>query len=224
MARTGIYKIFNITSGKIYIGSATNFESRKRVHLHQLRNGIHGNDKLQKSFSKHGEQVFDIALIEECAKEDLIKREQFHIDRLNPFFNICQVAGSNIGIKRSASFVEKQKLLKNRKGKLLNAEQKKTLSEAKQLYYKNNPERAQALRNMAIGNTYRKGCKLSIETRMKMTESRPNKKISTEQVSEIRELFKPFDRCYSARALAKIYGVSHQLISKIVNNKERNLA
>lgn len=104
---SGIYKIINNLNNKIYIGSAVNFTSRKNHHLSFLRRNKHGNNYLQKSFNKYGELNFIFELIEQCNKENLLNREQYYIDNLNPQYNMCKIAGSNFGIKRSKETCEK---------------------------------------------------------------------------------------------------------------------
>ena len=224
MAISGIYKITNIINNKIYIGSACNYNARKASHLFELRNNKHGNNRLQNSFNKYGEDSFKFELLEKCNKNDLIKIEQYYINLFEPFFNICKIAASCFGIKRSTDFIEKQKKLKNRKGKKLNEEQSKAIGVLRKQYYVNNPEKKEKLRLYALGNTYRKGVTLSIETRKKISDSKKiNAKITDEQVKEIRSLFIPYSRDFSARKLAEKYNVSHQQISRIVNFKDRIL-
>ena len=103
---SGVYKITNIINGKIYIGSSINIAKRKCMHFSDLRRGVHCNDFLQKSFNKHGEDAFSFDIIEICFPEDCIKKEQYYLDLYTPInadfgYNICKVAGSVLGIKRS---------------------------------------------------------------------------------------------------------------------------
>lgn len=118
----GIYKIENIINNKIYIGSCSNFNVRKGSHLCLLRQGKHHSIKLQRSFDKYGEINFIITLIEKCEKENLISREQYYIDTLKPFYNICLVAGSTKG--RVFTDSHKEKLSKSLTGKVRTEEQK----------------------------------------------------------------------------------------------------
>jgi group I intron endonuclease len=99
---SGIYSIINLINNKIYIGSAINFISRKKIHISFLRNNKHHSSKLQRAYNKYGEENFSFDLIEIVEnKLDLIKREQVWIDFLNPEYNICRIAGSRIGSKCS---------------------------------------------------------------------------------------------------------------------------
>lgn len=71
-----IYKITNTRNGKCYVGSTTKPLVRKFHHLARLRAGKHHSPKLQKAFRKYGADAFTFEVIEECAAEDLISREQ----------------------------------------------------------------------------------------------------------------------------------------------------
>ncbi len=59
-----IYKITNIVNKKTYIGSAIDFNRRKRRHFNLLRKNSHHSIKLQNSFNKHGENNFIFEIIE----------------------------------------------------------------------------------------------------------------------------------------------------------------
>jgi predicted GIY-YIG superfamily endonuclease len=50
--KSGIYKIVNTKTGKIYIGSAQNIKCRFGNHLSELRRGVHHSIHLQNSYNK----------------------------------------------------------------------------------------------------------------------------------------------------------------------------
>ena len=109
MAKAGVYKIQSlIKPDRIYIGSAMNIPKRWSYHRVDLRNNRHGNDRLQNHFNKYGESDLQFSVLLECSKEQLITREQDFIDALNPYFNICRIAGSSLG--RTSSEATKEKL------------------------------------------------------------------------------------------------------------------
>jgi group I intron endonuclease len=68
--KSGIYKIINVINNKFYVGSATDFKRRKRLHWWRLRRGDHANKHLQASWNKHGEKAFTFVIVEECLKAD----------------------------------------------------------------------------------------------------------------------------------------------------------
>jgi group I intron endonuclease len=108
MRISAIYKIQSrVKPERIYIGSAINLKYRWWRHLSQLRRNKHHSIKLQRHFNKYGETDLQFSILLSCEKEDLIKIEQYFIDSYNPYFNICRVAGSVLGIKRSLETIKK---------------------------------------------------------------------------------------------------------------------
>lgn len=101
MDNSGIYEIRNLVNDKFYIGSAINLNKRKHNHLSDLRLNKHRNKHLQSSYNKHGEDKFEFTVLCECIYNELIKLEQKFIDDLNPEYNICKVAGSQLGMRRT---------------------------------------------------------------------------------------------------------------------------
>lgn len=100
---SGIYKIINTVNGQLYVGSAVSLRRRRHQHFTSLRRGRHKNPHLQAAFNKYGESAFVFTVIEIVEnKEDLIAREQFFIDDLNPEYNIHRIAGSSLGVKHTA--------------------------------------------------------------------------------------------------------------------------
>lgn len=102
---SAIYKI--TINNKVYIGSAIDFKSRKRQHLHYLKNNKHQNIHLQRLFNKHDD--FLIEIVEYCEPSLLIQREQYYIDTLSPEINILKIAGSRLGSKHSEEAKRKMK-------------------------------------------------------------------------------------------------------------------
>lgn len=105
-----IYSITNIVNNKMYVGSAVNFNRRKRVHLGLLRKNKHHSIKLQNSFNKYGVDKFRFDILEVVAStQELISIEQKYLDDLKPELNMTLVAGlnSHLGMKRSDETREK---------------------------------------------------------------------------------------------------------------------
>jgi len=96
---SGIYQITSKKHPKkIYIGSAIDIHTRWATHKWELRERRHGNSKLQKHFDKYGCDDLSFSILISCDKDELLIKEQFFIDSLNPWFNICKVANSKIGV------------------------------------------------------------------------------------------------------------------------------
>ena len=67
----GIYMIRNTITDKLYIGKSVNIKKRFNEHKHELRNGCHHNDHLQKAWNKYGEDAFEFHVLEVCERDDL---------------------------------------------------------------------------------------------------------------------------------------------------------
>lgn len=104
---SGIYEIRNVINGHIYIGSAVNVTKRWNLHICELKKERHHSGHLQNAWNKYGSDAFEFSIKELCPKEDLIVREQHFIDTLFPEYNVCKVAGSHLGMKRSEETREK---------------------------------------------------------------------------------------------------------------------
>lgn len=99
-----VYRIVNTVTGDFYIGSSVNIDRRKSIHFFDLRHDKHHSPILQNSFNKYGEDKMAFEIIETVSAEDIhdiLEREQFYIDTLCPKFNVCQIAGSPLGIKHT---------------------------------------------------------------------------------------------------------------------------
>lgn len=118
----GIYRIFNLTNGKSYVGQTVDFKRRKHEHFYDLKNGLHRNDHLQKSYNRYGKDSFRFEILQEVIVPDtVIKRidyqrylipfEQYWIDKFDATskhkgYNIGIVAGSITGFKHDPRTIE----------------------------------------------------------------------------------------------------------------------
>lgn len=161
-----IYKIKNLINGDFYIGSTQNLVKRYYTHLNHMRKNKNTCTRLVRAVNKYGEENFSFEIIEKCNVEDILKREQYYLDNLNPKYNISKTAGSNLGVKRS----EEVKLKKS-----ISQKEKWTNEE----YRKNHLEKLS--KNWKKGSSH-KMAKLSeekvIEIKIKIKEGLPLKQIS----------------------------------------------
>jgi group I intron endonuclease len=154
MIKSGIYKITNIKNNKFYIGSAINISRRWYEHKNNLKYNRHCNRILQNSFNKYGYENFIYEVLEYVDDiNNLILREQYWFDLLNPTFNIAKIAGNSLGIKHSEE--TKKKISELKKGIKLSEEHKKKIG---------------------IASKNRKRKKHSEETRKKISEVTKGKK------------------------------------------------
>ena len=96
---SGIYKIVNTLNGKCYVGSAKDFQKRWKRHFNDLEKQQHSSIKLQRSYNKHGRNVFVCEIIEEIPyeKDKILEREQYWIDTLKTKENGYNIADASFG-------------------------------------------------------------------------------------------------------------------------------
>ena len=95
---SGIYKIVNIKNGKFYVGSSKNIKRRFSIHKSALKNKRHHSIYLQRSYNKHGVNVFKFEILKEMTSptdQQLFDEEQKHIDELSPQYNVGSVGGGD---------------------------------------------------------------------------------------------------------------------------------
>lgn len=96
--RCGVYAIEQIGADRFYIGSSKAIYKRWLDHRRYLDDGAHHAPFLQNCWSKHGEDSFLFYVLEECAPDQLLVREQAYLDTFRPVFNVCLVGGSRRGV------------------------------------------------------------------------------------------------------------------------------
>lgn len=147
--RSGIYRIFSITNGKYYIGSAEEFHARWQVHSCHLRQGTHPNTHLLSHKRKYGIQDLEIEVLEfvdNLKDGNLIKREQWWLDNTKCLdrehgFNKSPTAQSVSGMEMPDCHREK-------------------------------------VGERSVGNKYRKGFKVSDETKLNISKCQSQKRIA----------------------------------------------
>jgi group I intron endonuclease len=93
---SGVYKIRNVTNGKIYVGSARVIKRRVSQHKVALKACKHQNSHLQHAWNKHGAEAFEFSIVLICAPEQLRFYEQRCIDYFAPAYNQSKSAYSGI--------------------------------------------------------------------------------------------------------------------------------
>jgi GIY-YIG catalytic domain len=110
--KSGIYRWYNVLSGKSYIGSAINLRNRFYDYLsysHIINRSARSNSEIYRALLRDDYLNFKLEILQYCTHNDLIKWEQYYIDTLNPEYNILKVARSNLGFKHSAKTINKLK-------------------------------------------------------------------------------------------------------------------
>lgn len=171
---TGVYLIVCTVNWAIYVGSASkSFDSRWLLHCRLLRRGRHPNTHLQAAWSKYGEDAFKLIVAEECLPERCLIVEQKWIDSLKysgaQLYNMCLIAGSCLGVKRSE-------------------EHKRKLSEAAKGNTNGVGKRSEETkRNISLALKGKPKGPLSEETKRKMSIARTGKKHSEERKKSLSE-------------------------------------
>jgi group I intron endonuclease len=89
-----IYKMWFNDPNKFYIGSTNDIWKRSKQHKSSLILNKHRNRHLQRAYNKYQcDLTFEILEV----TDDLIVREQYYIDNLNPHYNIMKKAYSTSG-------------------------------------------------------------------------------------------------------------------------------
>ncbi len=87
--RSGIYVIINTYNNKKYVGQSVDLFTRKKKHFYDLRNKKHQNTHLQNACNLYGVGNFVFAVLEYVSNNsELLEREQYWIDELQPEYNI----------------------------------------------------------------------------------------------------------------------------------------
>ena len=111
----GVYKIINLKTKDLYIGSSIQIEKRFLRHKKDLRNNKHHSIILQRAWNKYKEENFKFEIIEECLEENLRAKEGYYLLNLKPVYNICKEAYSTAGreYKESTRLKHKKYALEN---------------------------------------------------------------------------------------------------------------
>jgi group I intron endonuclease len=208
---SGIYSITSVNSGRVYIGSAVDFLSRKRIHLHYLRRGRHHSAAMQKEWNVHGESGFHFDLLEQVVDvKKLIERERWWLDFMETAtrgFNTALVAGSQLGYRHTEETKRlmrekrrfqkmkprteetKRKMAEARKGWRYSAEQRAAMSG----YLRGRkmpPVSEETKRKIGNANRGRKLPPISEETRRKISAASKGRKYPTSFGKKISEALK----------------------------------
>jgi group I intron endonuclease len=124
---SGIYLITNTVNGHRYVGSAVFLAQRWAVHRSTLQNNTHKNPHLQAAYNLYGAGAFVHEILEYVEPDQLLVREQYYLDTLQPEYNINLIAGNTHGRKHSPE--ARAKMGNSKRGKLLTPEHRAKLSE-----------------------------------------------------------------------------------------------
>jgi len=210
MLNSGVYGIFSKIDDRVYIGSATNFDLRKKTHFDKLKSNVHVNKPLQNFVNKYGIENVEFVVLAKCPSEYCIKLEQFFLDNFENKFNIRLIAESNFGLK--ASDETKKKMSKARKGKAVRGYGFTVSEETKS-------KMSEAGKNKVFTEEHKQNLKLAAQKRSKELsqkhkgDNNPSAKLDWNKVNYIRDSEK------LVKDLAIELNVSVTTIYKIKNNQ-----
>lgn len=99
--KAGIYMWTNLVNGKRYVGSSVDLSIRFRKYFStSYLEDFEGIMLIYKALLAHGLENFKLEILEYCQASEVIEREQYYMDLLNPEYNILKVAASPLGVKR----------------------------------------------------------------------------------------------------------------------------
>jgi group I intron endonuclease len=216
-----VYKITNVKNGKVYIGSSSDSDKRKRDHFNLLRRGVHHNRPLQEEYNSFGEKAFEFEVLqsfEEIDRHELFEAEQYWIDRSDESlrYNLyCNAFGMSYEGDKNPMF-----------GRTHSEGVKKKLSEINS--GENNPwyNNAEHMEKMRSKITKRfDGRKHTKETRLKMSEAHKGRKKSDDERLKLRlnngnkaGIYIDGVFYYSMSEASRQLGISRTTITSRVNN------
>lgn len=179
--KSGIYRWINKLNNNTYVGSGLNLS--KRIGEYYSQSELQRNPRpIHAALLKHKYENFKLEILEYCRADELITREQYYLDLLEPEYNILKHAYSLLGFKHSDENIAKFKLKKISQehkellssvhlGKEVSEETRNKLSLATANYKKQNPLTPEALANITAKTTEREGVSvtlLNIQTNEKL--------------------------------------------------------
>lgn len=168
---SGIYRWVNSQTGKSYVGSGVDLT--KRLKRYYNKTELNKRRPIHNALLKYGHENFILEILEYCDGTNLLNREQFYLDKLNPEYNVLKYAYSLLGYRHNPENIEKFKL-KNislehkkllslvHKDKIVSQATKNKLSIATANYKKNNPLSSLALANIRTKTLEREGVSVKV--------------------------------------------------------------
>jgi hypothetical protein len=99
--KSGIYMLTNKLTNDIYIGQSGDISNRFKNYFNLSYLKSKDTFIITKALIKYGYYNFSLTILEYCDKSNLLIREQYYFDKLNPEYNILKIAGSSTNYKHS---------------------------------------------------------------------------------------------------------------------------
>lgn len=167
----GIYGIFNTLDAKVLVGSSVNIFGRWSVHRSLARQGTHENFHFRSAWRKYGESVFEFRVLEECAEDMLLIREDAWITY---YRSLERNFGYNLKLasRQTLSPETRERIAEANRGQKRSAEARARMAEAQS---KRGPfsleTRLKISRALKGRKAWNRGKSFSAESRAKMSAS-----------------------------------------------------
>jgi group I intron endonuclease len=113
----GIYYIFHVPTGRVYVGQSIYIRHRWLEHRSELEKGVHHCKFLQNVWNKYGPSGFTWSILERCSPSKLDDREAYWMAKHLPELLMnCRPAGSARGFKHDPEAIAKMKVSAKRVG------------------------------------------------------------------------------------------------------------
>lgn len=205
MLNSGVYGIFSKVDDRVYIGSATNFDSRKKTHFDKLKSNVHVNKPLQNFVNKYSIKNVEFRILAKCPSEYLLKMEQWFINNLKPELNLAEIVGRPPANRK--------------RGYKMSEEAKQNISKARtgQKIDRSNYVHSEETLNKISQSL--KGRIITEEWKQKMREAKAKggkySKLTVEQVKEIKSLV----GTKTDKEISQLFNCSRATVNQIKNNK-----
>jgi group I intron endonuclease len=99
--QVGVYALISKVTQKFYIGSSVYLGCRILDYMQPAYLTRRANSPVTRAIIKYGLNNFCFIVIETCELKDVLKREQYWLDFLQPEYNLSPTAGSTLGVALS---------------------------------------------------------------------------------------------------------------------------
>lgn len=105
--KCGVYCIYNIVNGKVYVGRSIDIESRWGQHRSELNSGEHHNPHLQSAWLKYGAEAFSFFILAECSERVIPFVEHYFIKSYVTYGHDYNIDLCYNGKKRSKVYTDR---------------------------------------------------------------------------------------------------------------------
>ena len=169
----GIYRIWNVINGRVYIGKSKDILHRWDGHVSNLMLGTHPNVHLREEWKEFGSGCFVFELLEECSVQELRQKEfeWHHVFRSYlPEFGYNTLTAFD-GFNNHHSDVAKMKISNGLRGRVVSAEARAKISDGVRRWWATRPGRSGVVQARQSGLSAEEGRRLGIE-KMRATYAR----------------------------------------------------